>query len=222
MVIPVFSSIRHPEKKKVNADPTPYVSNQMITQNVCPLKREKDLMTDSMNRPVLASTMKLSQAYCTDPLEAINRETESVRGGMPFLSQKDLSSPYTKHGKGKYISETIQDVANTVEKQQYTAIRHLKPSSLIKVPINLPFSKEGAPVSTLTPNRVITNTESRGKIDSPANVLFRGQQTRNQMMVETQKNKAEKVGGCKGTRYGCCPDGITSKMNESGSNCRRN
>ena len=120
------------------------------------------------------------------------------------------------------MSETIQEVAKTAEKQQYTAIRHLKPSSLMKVPINLPFSKEGVPVSTLTPNRVITNAESRGKIDSPANVLFRDYQTRNQMMVETQKEKPVELGGCKGTQYGCCPDGTTSKIDESGSNCRRN
>ena len=28
----------------------------------------------------------------------------------------------------------------------------------------------------------------------------------------------KKVGGCKGTRYGCCSDGVTAK-NKSGSNC---
>jgi hypothetical protein len=27
------------------------------------------------------------------------------------------------------------------------------------------------------------------------------------------------VGGCAGTRYGCCPDGKTPKMNFNGSNC---
>jgi hypothetical protein len=27
-------------------------------------------------------------------------------------------------------------------------------------------------------------------------------------------------GGCAGTRYGCCPDGNTPKMNMMGSNCR--
>jgi len=26
------------------------------------------------------------------------------------------------------------------------------------------------------------------------------------------------VGGCAGTRYGCCPDGRTTKMNYNGSN----
>ena len=28
------------------------------------------------------------------------------------------------------------------------------------------------------------------------------------------------IGGCAGTRYGCCPDGQTSKINTDGSNCR--
>lgn len=27
------------------------------------------------------------------------------------------------------------------------------------------------------------------------------------------------VGGCEGTRFGCCPDGFTSKANPRGSNC---
>jgi hypothetical protein len=27
------------------------------------------------------------------------------------------------------------------------------------------------------------------------------------------------VGGCSGTRYGCCPDNITPKVDEHGSNC---
>jgi hypothetical protein len=27
------------------------------------------------------------------------------------------------------------------------------------------------------------------------------------------------IGGCAGTVYGCCPDGITSKQDETGTNC---
>ena len=27
------------------------------------------------------------------------------------------------------------------------------------------------------------------------------------------------IGGCAGTRYGCCTDGVTSKVNAQGSNC---
>jgi len=28
-----------------------------------------------------------------------------------------------------------------------------------------------------------------------------------------------KIGGCAGTRYGCCPNGITARQNLIGSNC---
>ena len=34
-----------------------------------------------------------------------------------------------------------------------------------------------------------------------------------------QKEENKPIGGCAGTRYGCCDDGYTSKQNESGSNC---
>lgn len=27
------------------------------------------------------------------------------------------------------------------------------------------------------------------------------------------------IGGCSGTRYGCCPNNVTAKINEVGSNC---
>jgi len=27
------------------------------------------------------------------------------------------------------------------------------------------------------------------------------------------------IGGCAGTRYGCCPNGQTPRMNPTGSNC---
>lgn len=27
------------------------------------------------------------------------------------------------------------------------------------------------------------------------------------------------IGGCSGTRYGCCPDGYTAKNDHRGSNC---
>ena len=30
----------------------------------------------------------------------------------------------------------------------------------------------------------------------------------------------KQIGGCSGTRFGCCPNGVTSKINYIGSNCR--
>ena len=27
------------------------------------------------------------------------------------------------------------------------------------------------------------------------------------------------IGGCAGTRYGCCPNGATARMNPAGTNC---
>jgi hypothetical protein len=27
------------------------------------------------------------------------------------------------------------------------------------------------------------------------------------------------IGGCSGTRYGCCPNNVTPKYNEQGTNC---
>jgi hypothetical protein len=31
--------------------------------------------------------------------------------------------------------------------------------------------------------------------------------------------KDKEIGGCAGTRYGCCPDGVTAKVDADGSNC---
>ena len=28
------------------------------------------------------------------------------------------------------------------------------------------------------------------------------------------------IGGCAGTRYGCCPNGVTARRNPAGTNCR--
>ena len=35
----------------------------------------------------------------------------------------------------------------------------------------------------------------------------------------SEENSNSKLGGCAGTRYGCCPDGKTSKRDPEGSNC---
>jgi hypothetical protein len=34
-----------------------------------------------------------------------------------------------------------------------------------------------------------------------------------------QKEENKHIGGCAGTRYGCCPHNITSKQNAYGTNC---
>ena len=34
-----------------------------------------------------------------------------------------------------------------------------------------------------------------------------------------QPNPPKPIGGCAGTRYGCCPNNTTPKINEQGSNC---
>ena len=32
-------------------------------------------------------------------------------------------------------------------------------------------------------------------------------------------NRPHRIGGCAGTRWGCCPDGKTTKANHRGTNC---
>ena len=36
---------------------------------------------------------------------------------------------------------------------------------------------------------------------------------------EPEPASPDMIGGCKGTRYGCCPNGITPRINYRGSNC---
>ena len=36
----------------------------------------------------------------------------------------------------------------------------------------------------------------------------------------TNTSYTKKIGGCEGTRFSCCPDGITSKRDEWGTNCQ--
>lgn len=43
--------------------------------------------------------------------------------------------------------------------------------------------------------------------------LFRSHIT----IINTQPIKP--IGGCAGTRYGCCPNGVTARINPVGTNC---
>ena len=38
-------------------------------------------------------------------------------------------------------------------------------------------------------------------------------------VVVRKPNQPTIVGGCAGTQYGCCPNGVTAKANYAGSNC---
>lgn len=39
-------------------------------------------------------------------------------------------------------------------------------------------------------------------------------------VIDTQPVPVIKpIGGCAGTRYGCCPNGVTARMNPAGTNC---
>jgi len=37
--------------------------------------------------------------------------------------------------------------------------------------------------------------------------------------VVIPKPYVKPIGGCAGTQYGCCPNGVTARMNASGTNC---
>ncbi len=47
---------------------------------------------------------------------------------------------------------------------------------------------------------------------------FSVQIIRTERRPERRPNK-KLIGGCKGTRWGCCNDGITGKVDPMGSNC---
>lgn len=38
-------------------------------------------------------------------------------------------------------------------------------------------------------------------------------------LKDKKKHNRHRLGGCEGTRWGCCPDGITPKYDSRGSNC---
>jgi hypothetical protein len=42
---------------------------------------------------------------------------------------------------------------------------------------------------------------------------------RRKILLEHKDPHEQRVGGCNGTRYGCCSDGITTKVDEAGTNC---
>ncbi len=42
----------------------------------------------------------------------------------------------------------------------------------------------------------------------------------NKIMIPNIKIRPQPIiGGCSGTQYGCCPDGVTARSNWKGSNC---
>lgn len=45
------------------------------------------------------------------------------------------------------------------------------------------------------------------------------QTTSTSSTVVVKKPGVQPIGGCSGTRYGCCPNGVTPKVDYVGSNC---
>jgi len=43
--------------------------------------------------------------------------------------------------------------------------------------------------------------------------------TTSTVVVRKPNQPTKVVGGCAGTQYGCCPNGVTAKANYAGSNC---
>ena len=43
--------------------------------------------------------------------------------------------------------------------------------------------------------------------------------TTSTVVVRKPNQPVKVVGGCAGTQYGCCPNGVTAKANYAGSNC---
>jgi hypothetical protein len=41
----------------------------------------------------------------------------------------------------------------------------------------------------------------------------------NPIHVVIPKPYVKPIGGCAGTQYGCCPNGVTARMNAAGTNC---
>ena len=39
--------------------------------------------------------------------------------------------------------------------------------------------------------------------------------------ISAASHKRRNIGGCKGTRYGCCPDGVKPCMDSTCSNCQK-
>ena len=48
-------------------------------------------------------------------------------------------------------------------------------------------------------------------------IIYKHRPHRRYIRVRTHKPRI--IGGCAGTRYGCCPDGVMAKVNRRGSNC---
>ena len=172
----------------------------------------KPAYQDGLNRPSFFPLPDINPGCKADPLTSINRENESFRS----FSENNMQpgKPYLNMIKNTYVTEEERDKYAIEDKNLPIEVRPPAPvPNIFRQENNIPFKTMSVMQSPVT--SVKDSKLKKIKLKVNENVALTGLQERNNTHNEGMNKK---IGGCKGTMYGCCDDGVTEK-NKSGSNC---
>ena len=201
--MPAYISSTQHSKKNIAGYIQQYYSSDK-TNCITPLYQ------DGLNRPSFFPLVGKNPGCKNDPLTRIELENKTNRY---FLTDVYNDRPSSDLSKLNYI--TIEPDNKYDKKKEAT------PMEVRELVVPSVFRQENAILYNMTnvvedSVPVVKKLKNTVKVDSSIATL--GLQERNKSMIVGNPANPKKVGECKGTRYGCCSDGVTAK-DKSGSNC---
>lgn len=165
---------------------------------------------DGLNRPSFFPLVGKNPGCKNDPLSRIELENKTNRYFLPDVYN---DRPSSNSSKLNYITIEPDNKYDTVKEGTPMEVRELAIPNVFRTENLISYNMTNVSQDSVPVAKKLKNTV---KVDSSIATL--GLQERNKSMIEENPANPKKVGGCKGTRFGCCSDGVTAK-NKSGSNC---
>ena len=203
--MPAYISSTQHNKKNIAGYIQQYYSSDK-THCITPLYQ------DGLNRPSFFPLVGKNPGCKNDPLTRIQLENQTNRY---FMTDVYNDRPLSNLSKHSYI---------TIEPEsKYDMKKEATPMEVRELVVPYVFRQENALVYNETnvmpkPIPTIDKKKLKNTVKVDSSIATLGLQERNKLTIQENPANPPKLGGCKATQYGCCPDGVTAK-NKSGSNC---